>query len=104
MKSVNYNHSCISVEEIVVGGSKDLSYVHIHTTVVGPMESQDSGMFCRRKYAPLPVIGPNMSMRLDKDPQELEAYNVTMRRIPFAFAAATILSVDVVLKCSSTAN
>ena len=35
---ISYNHSCISVEEIVVGGAKDLFYVHIHTTVIGPME------------------------------------------------------------------
>ena len=33
---INYNYSCISVEEIVVGGAKDLFNVHIHTTVIGP--------------------------------------------------------------------
>ena len=38
----SYNHSCISVEEIVVGGAKDLFYVHIHTTVIGPMEVRNA--------------------------------------------------------------
>lgn len=37
MCEIRYNHSCIGVEEIVVVGAKDLFYVYIHTTVIGPV-------------------------------------------------------------------
>ena len=54
---ISYNHSCISVEEIVVGGAKDLLYVHIHTTVSGPTESWECS--AGGNMPALPVIGSN---------------------------------------------